>query len=203
MGLLSGFAAAAARGGRAAGGAALAGDAAARGHGGGAVEAAMDLQSESATVRDSQGHLNVDASARNKNFRNGARCGPAHASGAIGKVALPRASRGADVGSARPNARVIINGLITSTRLGKGSRRRTGNGEGGEGGKGVQTTRRPATGSATLVEARVAARRRRPRGCAPPAATGTCRSSSACRASAATQAARGSSASGAPAARPP
>ena len=57
MGLLSGFAAAAARGGCAAGGAALAGDAAARGHGGGAVEAAMDLHSESATVRDSQGHL--------------------------------------------------------------------------------------------------------------------------------------------------
>ena len=39
----------------------------------GAVEAAMDLHSESATVRDSQGHLDVDASARNKNFsRRGA-----------------------------------------------------------------------------------------------------------------------------------
>ena len=100
---MDGFAAAAARGGCAAGGAALAGDPAARGHGGGAVEAAMDLHSESATVRDSQGHLNVDASARNKNFRNGARRGPAHASGAIGKVALLRASRGADAGSARPN----------------------------------------------------------------------------------------------------
>ena len=105
MGCLVWFAAAAARGSRAAGGAALAGDAAARGRGGGAVEAAMDLHSESATVRDSQGHLNVDAPARNKNFGNGARRGPAHASGAIGKVALPRASRGADAGSARPNAR--------------------------------------------------------------------------------------------------
>ena len=73
MGCLVWFAAAAARGSRAAGGAALAGDAAARGRGGGAVEAAMDLHSESATVRDSQGHLDVDASARNKYFsRRGA-----------------------------------------------------------------------------------------------------------------------------------
>ena len=153
-------------------GAALAGDAAARGHGGGAVEAAMDLHSESATVRDSQGHLNVDASAsKNKNFRNGARCGPAHASGAIGKVALLRASRGADAGSARPKPPTLIrlvyyNGLIfTSTRLGKGSRRRTGNGKGRGGREGSPTTtRRPAAGTATLVEARVAARRRRPPG---------------------------------------
>ena len=98
MGCLVWFAAAAARGSRAAGGAALAGDAAARGRGGGAVEAAMDLHSESATVRDSQGHLNVDASRETKTIRNGARRGPAQASGAIGKVALLRASRGDDAG---------------------------------------------------------------------------------------------------------
>ena len=98
MGCLVWFAAAAARGSRAAGGAALAGDAAARGRGGGAVEAAMDLHSESATVRDSQGHLDVDASRETNTFLDGARRLPAHASGAIGKVALLRASRGDDAG---------------------------------------------------------------------------------------------------------
>ena len=105
--------------------------------------AAMDDFQRESDRRDSQGHLNVDASARKqKNFRSGARRGPAHASGAIGKVALLRASRGADAGprdrSPRPSRAVApsvrFNGLIfTSTRLGKGSRRRTGKGGGREG----------------------------------------------------------------------